>query len=115
VPGREREERGTTMPTITKTVLVSVVNGNIYADDLQVDDVGTGNKVIITWEGDGVLLEGIEGLPSNVRITAPDPFNHITGTYFSPTSEDTWDYTIVGTVEGYRQRHDPKIHNTTPT
>jgi len=103
------------MATITKDVPVTVVDGQIFAEDVDIPDVGTGDRVIVTWSGDGVLLTGITGLPSNVRISGPDPLNQITGTYFSPSSEDTWNYTILGTIEGQSVSHDPKIHNTTPT
>jgi hypothetical protein len=103
------------MTTITANILVSVENGQIYASDLDVNDVGTGNNVVIVWSGDGVELEQITGLPSNVRLTGPDGMGHITGRYFAPTADATWDYTIHGIIEGQHFSHDPKIHNTTPT
>lgn len=103
------------MPPINITIPVTVENGQPWAPDTDIPDVGTNLQVVITWSGDGVELTGITGLPSNVRVSSPSPFNTITGTYFSPSSEDTWNYTILGTVEGEPFSHDPRINNTTPT
>jgi hypothetical protein len=90
-------------------------SGGLAAPDVTIPDVGTGDTVVITWFPDGDLqLTSITGLPSAVRMSGPTPTGDLIGTYFSPSSEDTWSYTIHGQIEGVYVKHDPQIHNTNP-
>ena len=96
------------------SVVVTGENGNLTAPDITIPDVGTGDTVVITWSPDNVELQSITGLPSEVRLSGPNAMGNIVGTYFAPTSVNTWSYTIHGIVEGVLIRHDPQIHNTNP-
>lgn len=100
---------------ISISVPVTGENGSLTAPDITIPDVGTGNTVVITWQPDNVELHSITGLPPLVRLSGPNALGNIVGTYFAPTSEITWSYTIHGTVDGVLIRHDPQIHNTDPT
>jgi len=103
---------------ITPTVPVTIVDGQVEAPDITVEDVNTGDVVCVTWTPeDGIELQAIVGLPSSVRVTGPNSSGQMKGTYFSPEEEVTWDYYIVAiNPEGIRIWHDPKIENKpTPT
>jgi hypothetical protein len=103
------------MPGITISVPVTRDGANLTAPDITIPDVGTGNTVVITWFPEDVELHSISGLPQAVRLSGPTPTGELIGTYFAPTSDITWSYTIHGAVEGVLVKHDPQIHNTTPT
>jgi len=103
------------MSLIEKSVTVTWDGAELTAPDLYVADVGSGDDVRVTWYPDNVTLAFITGLPPIVRVTGPTPEGTLVGRYRSPSSPVTWDYTIHGSADGALVKHDPKIHNTTPT